>query len=154
VRAPAHVGENLPCADAARERQRLPSVPRKRIAGRRFVRFAPPNTRRSAFSGSSPQKNFGLVNPFLRTLSRLRKRVDAGLAKAPATPKSKRRRATKTRNSSAFLPREQKIAQVRARPKVCSMRILPDTAGCLRGGGAARHLHTKLSGVTVIFFLL
>jgi hypothetical protein len=60
----------------------------------------------------------------------------------------------KTRNSSAFLPREQKIAQVRARPKVCSMPILPDTVGCLRGGGAARHLHTKLSGVTVIFFLL
>jgi hypothetical protein len=68
--------------------------------------------------------------------------------------KSKRRRATKTRNSSAFLPREQKIAQMRARPKVCSMRISPDTVGRLRGGGAAWHLHTKLSGVTVIFFLL
>jgi hypothetical protein len=118
------------------------------------VRFAPPNTGRSGFSGGSPQKNFGLVNPFLRAPSRLRKRVDAALAKAPAAQKSKRCRATKTRNSSAFLPREQKIAQVRARPKVCSMRISPDTVGRLHGGGAARHLHTKLSGVTVIFFLL
>jgi hypothetical protein len=118
------------------------------------VRFAPPNTGRSAFSGGSPQKNFGLVNPLLCAPSRLRKRVDAALAKAPATQKSKRRRATKTRNSSAFLPREQKNTQMRARPKVCSMRILPDTVGHSRGGGAARHLHTKLSGVTVIFFLL
>jgi hypothetical protein len=34
------------------------------------------------------------------------------------------------------------------------MLISPDTVGRWRGGGAARHLHTKLSGVTVIFFLL
>jgi len=45
-------------------------------------------------------------------------------------------------------------SQMPARLKICSMRILRNTAGCLRGAGGARHLHTKLSGVTVIFFLL
>jgi hypothetical protein len=66
----------------------------------------------------------------------------------------KRRRVTKTRNSSAFLHRTKNKSQMPARLKICSMRILRNTAGCLRGAGGARHLHTKLSGVTVIFFLL
>jgi hypothetical protein len=61
---------------------------------------------------------------------------------------------TKTRNSSAFLDHAQNRSQMRACAKVCSLRILPNTVGHLSGGGAARHLHTKLSGVTVIFFLL
>jgi hypothetical protein len=43
---------------------------------------------------------------------------------------------------------------MRARLKICSTRILRNTVGRLWGGGGARHLHTKLSGVTVIFFLL
>jgi hypothetical protein len=94
------------------------------------------------------------VNPFLRTPSRLRKRVDDGLLRARARRKNKRRRVIKTHNSSVFLSHEQKNAQNCARPKVCSMLISPDTVGRWRGGGAARHLHTKLSGVTVIFFLL
>jgi hypothetical protein len=94
------------------------------------------------------------VNPFLRTPSRLRKRVDDGLRRAHARRKNKRRRVIKTHNSSVFLSHEQKNAQDCARPKVCSMLISPDTVGRWRGGGAARHLHTKLSGVTVIFFLL
>jgi len=71
----------------------------------RFVRFASRNVRRSAFSGRSPQKNFALVNPLLRMLSQLRKRADAGLRAARARAKSKRRRVTKTRNSSALLQR-------------------------------------------------
>jgi hypothetical protein len=121
---------------------------------RRFVRFAPRNVRRSAFSGRSPQKNFALVNPLLRALSRLRKRAHAKLLAARAREKNKRRRVTKTRNSSAFLHRTKNKSQMPARLKICSMRILRNTAGCLRGAGGARHLHTKLSGVTVIFFLL
>jgi hypothetical protein len=120
----------------------------------RFVRFASRNVRRSAFSGRSPQKNFALVNPLLRMLSQLRKRADAGLRAARAQEKSKRRRVTKTRNSSAFLHRTKNRSQVPARLKICSMRILRNTAGRLRCAGGARHLHTKLSGVTVIFFLL
>jgi hypothetical protein len=38
--------------------------------------------------------------------------------------------------------------------KNSSVRGLPDIALRLRRGDGARHLHTKLSGVTVIFFLL
>jgi hypothetical protein len=38
--------------------------------------------------------------------------------------------------------------------KILSMRDLPDRVPLLRRGVGARHLHTKLSGVTVIFFLL
>jgi hypothetical protein len=120
----------------------------------RFVRFAPRNARQSAFSGPSPQKNFALVNPLLRMLSRLRKRVDAERAAAREREKSKQRRMTKTRNSSAFLQCAKNKSQMHAPPKICSMRILRNTAGRLCGGGGARHLHTKLSGVTVIFFLL
>jgi hypothetical protein len=118
------------------------------------VRFAPRDGRRSAFSGGSPQKNFALVNPFLRLLSRPRKRIDAMPVEARAKAKSKRCGVTKTRNSSALLLHVQNRSQMRARAKVCSKRILPNTVGRLHGGGAARHLHTKLSGVTVIFFLL
>jgi len=104
--------------------------------------------------GGSPQKNFALVNRLLRALSRLRKRAHAKLLAARAREKNKRRRVTKTRNSSAFLHRTKNKSQMPARLKICSMRILRNTAGCLRGAGGARHLHTKLSGVTVIFFLL
>jgi hypothetical protein len=39
-------------------------------------------------------------------------------------------------------------------PKILSIRDLPNRFPLLRCGGGARHLHTKLSGVTVIFFLL
>jgi hypothetical protein len=38
--------------------------------------------------------------------------------------------------------------------KVFSQRTAPDIVLRWRCGGGARHLHTKLSGVTVIFFLL
>jgi hypothetical protein len=120
----------------------------------RFVRFASPKRRQKAFLGGSPQKNFALVNRLLRALSRLRKRAHAKLLAARAREKNKRRRVTKTRNSSAFLHRTKNKSQLPARLKICSMRILRNTAGCLRGAGGARHLHTKLSGVTVIFFLL
>jgi hypothetical protein len=118
------------------------------------VRFAPRDGGRSAFSGGSPQKNFALVNPFLRPRSRPRKRTDAVLVGTRARAKSKQYRVTKTRNPSAFLDHAQNRSQMRACAKVCSLRILPNTVRRLRGRGAARHLHTKLSGVTVIFFLL
>jgi hypothetical protein len=94
------------------------------------------------------------VNPFLHPPSRPRNRIDAVLVGTRACAKSKQYRMTKTRNSSAFLDHAQNRSQMRVRAKVCSLRILPNTVGRLRGGGAARHLHTKLSGVTVIFFLL
>jgi len=116
--------------------------------------FCVPKRRQKAFLGGSPQKNFALVNRLLRALSRLRKRAHAKLLAARAREKNKRRRVTKTRNSSAFLHRTKNKSQMPARLKICSMRILRNTAGCLRGAGGARHLHTKLSGVTVIFFLL
>jgi hypothetical protein len=118
------------------------------------VRFASRNARQRAFSGGSPQKNFALVNPLLRALSRLRKRADAKLLAARAREKSKQRRITKTRNSSAFLHCAKNKSRMHARLKICSMRFLRNTAGRLCGGGGVRHLHTKLSGVTVIFFLL
>jgi hypothetical protein len=94
------------------------------------------------------------VNPLLRTLSRLRKRAHAALLAARARLKSKQRRATKTHDSSAFLQCAKNKSQVQARLKICSMRISRNTAGRLRAGSGVRHLHTKLSGVTVIFFLL
>jgi hypothetical protein len=137
-----------------RERERLPRAARKRIGHRQFVRFAPRDAGRSTVSGGSPQKNFTLVNPFLHPLSRPRNRIDAVRIGMRARAKSKQYRMTKTRNSSAFLDHAQNRSQMRVRAKVCSLRILPNTAKRLRGGGAARHLHTKLSGVTVIFFLL
>jgi hypothetical protein len=137
-----------------REHEWLPRAPPNRIAGRRFVRFAPRDAGRSTISGGSPQKNFALVNPFLHPLSRPRNRIDAVLVGTRARAKSKQYRMTKTRNSSAFLDHAQNRSQMRACAKVCSLRILPNTVRRLRGRGAARHLHTKLSGVTVIFFLL
>jgi hypothetical protein len=118
------------------------------------VRFAPRSACQSAFLGGSPQKNFDLVNPLLRALSRLRKHAHAELLAARARERSKRRRVTKTRNSSAFLQRAKNKSQMHARLKICSMRIWRNTAGRLRAGSGVRHLHTKLSGVTVIFFLL
>jgi len=86
----ASVGKNLPRAAVVCQRQTLPSVPAKRIARRRFVRFAPGDAGRSTFLGGSPQKNFGLVNPFLRVLSQPRKCADAMLVRARARAKSKR----------------------------------------------------------------
>jgi len=118
------------------------------------VRFASRNARQRAFSGGSPQKNFALVNPLLRALSRLRKRADAKLLAARAREKSKQRRITKTRNSSAFLHCAKNKSRMHPRLKICSMRFLRNTAERLCGGSGVRHLHTKLSGVTVIFFLL
>jgi hypothetical protein len=38
--------------------------------------------------------------------------------------------------------------------KIFLVRGLPDITPRLRRSNGARHLHTKLSGVTVIFFLL
>src|SRR5262249_15629614 len=89
-RATASVGKNLPRAGVVCERQTLPSAPPKRIARRRFVRFAPEDAGRNAFLGGSPQKNFGLVNPFLRVLSQPRNWADAMLVRARARAESKR----------------------------------------------------------------
>jgi hypothetical protein len=118
------------------------------------VRFASPDAGRNAVSGGSPQKNFALVNPFLRALSRPRKRTESTRVKTRARLKSKSFGVMKTRNSSAFLARARNSSQKRARAKFCVMRILPNTVGRLCDRDAARRLHTKLSGVTVIFFLL
>jgi len=49
--------------------------------------------------------------------------------------------------------REKQIANARATENLFDAR-LRNTARGLRRGDGARHLHTKLSGVTVIFFLL
>jgi hypothetical protein len=60
----------------------------------------------------------------------------------------------KTRNSSALLRYREFAPRKRAVKKFFRVELRRTTRGDYAAATGARRLHTKLSGVTVIFFLL
>jgi hypothetical protein len=64
------------------------------------------------------------------------------------------RRVTKSPHFIGTFAMRQNLARLASRRRDLSPRVLSDVVSHWRRRGGARHLHTKLSGVTVIFFLL
>jgi hypothetical protein len=100
-----------------------------------------------------PQNYFGLVNPLLSTALRLRLRACAARATCP-----RRARAFNIAQRKAAFHRHFfnacKFMRACAPRKNLSARVFAKVAPHSRCGVGARALHTKLSEVTVIFFLL
>jgi hypothetical protein len=94
------------------------------------------------------------VNPSLRAVFALAKVRGGGARFARAYQCCAKADAAKTSVSSALPRCEQILFCARPRRKNFSARAVAKLAPRLRRGGGSRALHTKLSEVTVIFFLL